>query len=108
VTAHTTTHTSQTAEIGADRKHFLSAAIFAGITPQFWSLETPAAAAQLPHVFTFRLHLSSGANARNCQLVEFVGSLAIRERKRVLGDYAIRCEKKSTGCGKPEKGAGRN
>jgi hypothetical protein len=42
MTAHTTTQSSQTAEIVVDRNQALSAGIFAGVVPQCWSLETPA------------------------------------------------------------------
>jgi hypothetical protein len=42
MTAHTTIQSSQTAEIVVDRKQAGFTGIFAGITPQFWSPETPA------------------------------------------------------------------
>jgi hypothetical protein len=42
LTAHTTIQTTQTAEIVADRKKAGFTGIFAGFTPQFWSLKTPA------------------------------------------------------------------
>jgi hypothetical protein len=41
-TAHTTSQPARTAEIVVDRKHAVSAGIFAGIVPLFWSPETPA------------------------------------------------------------------
>jgi hypothetical protein len=41
-TAHTTSRTHRTAEIVIDRKHAVSAGIFVGIVPLFWSPETPA------------------------------------------------------------------
>jgi hypothetical protein len=37
-----TIQTHRTAEIVVDRKHTVSAGIFAGIVPLFWSPETPA------------------------------------------------------------------
>ena len=42
MTAHTTSQSSQTAEIVVDRKQAVSAGIFVGIVPLFWSPETPA------------------------------------------------------------------
>jgi hypothetical protein len=42
MTAHTTIQTHRTAETVVDRKHAVSAGIFAGIVLPFWSLETPA------------------------------------------------------------------
>jgi hypothetical protein len=42
MTAHATIQTDRTAEIVVDRKQAVSAGIFAGIGPRFWSPETPA------------------------------------------------------------------
>jgi hypothetical protein len=42
MTAHTTIQSRRTAEIVVDRKQAVSAGIFAGIVPLFWSPETPA------------------------------------------------------------------
>jgi hypothetical protein len=40
MTAHTTSQSHRTAEIVVDRKHAVSAGIFVGIVPLFWSPET--------------------------------------------------------------------